>query len=169
MRRHGRHIFDAMFRILENQREQDSDVKTGLQIFFTNLVERFALSISISCFVKLISLVENPKWEISSEYPNCWPAAISNVDRLERSQVCRFFISLIDHAIDLHPNTCHPWLITKADYLFNNSNYSMALKLYIEAGALASSYFETPIPPEVWTEPCIRHMLDCLSMLREIR
>ena len=169
VRRHGRHIFDAIFRILENQREQDSDVKTGLQIFFNNLVERFSLSISISCFVKLISLVENPKWEISSEYPNCWPAAISNVDRLERSQVCRFFISLIDHAIELHPNTCHPWLITKADYLFNNSNYSMALKLYIEAGALASSYFETPVSPEVWTEPCIRHMLDCLSMLREIR
>ncbi|KAI6655037.1 Integrator complex subunit 8-like [Oopsacas minuta] len=169
VRRHGRHIFDAIFRILENQREQDSDVKTGLQIFFNNLVERFSLSISISCFVKLVTLVENPKWEISSEYPNCWPAAISNVDRLERSQVCRFFLSLVDHAIELHPNNCHAWLITKADYLFNNSNYSMALKLYIEAGALASSYFETAVPPDIWAEPCIRHMLDCLNMLREIR
>ena len=169
IRRHGRQIFDAIFRILENQREQDSDVKTGLQIFFSNLVERHALSISISCFVKLVALVENPKWEISSEYPHCWPAAISNVDRIERSEVGRFFLSLLDQAIELHPTTCHTWLITKADYLFNNSNYSMALRLYLEAGALASSYFETVVPPDVWTDACIRHMLDCLNMLREIR
>ena len=169
IRRHGRQIFDAIFRILENQRDQDSDLKTGLQIFFNNLAERYALSISISCFVKLVSLVENPKWEISSEYPHCWPAAISNVDRLERSQVSRFFLSLLDQAIELHPTSCHTWLITKADYLFNNSNYSMALKLYMEAGALTSSYFETAVPPDVWTDACVRHMLDCLNMLREIR
>ena len=169
IRRHGRQMFDAIFRILETAREQDSDIKTGLQIFFDNLVERCAFSISISCFVKLVSLVENPKWEISSEYPHCWPAAISNVDRIERAQVTRFFLSLLDQAIELHPNSCHGWLITKADYLFNNSNYSMALKLYLEAGALASSYFETMVPSDVWTDACIRHMLDCLNMLREIR
>ena len=169
LRRHGRQIFDAMFRIMEGQREQDTELKTGLGIFFNNLVERLPLSLSISCFVKLVTLLENPKWEISSEHTNCWPAAIPNVERLDRSQVSRFFLSLLDHAIAIHPTNCQSWLLTKADYLFNNLNYNMALKLYIEAGALATNYFEAGVTPDVWTEACLRHMLDCLSMLRETR
>uniref|UniRef100_A0AAQ5Y9A3 INTS8 TPR repeats domain-containing protein n=1 Tax=Amphiprion ocellaris TaxID=80972 RepID=A0AAQ5Y9A3_AMPOC len=58
---------------------------------------------------------------------------------------------LVSYALTLNPNN-QSWLITQADIYFVTNQYSAALNLYLQAGAVCSDFFTKAVPPDVYTD-----------------
>ncbi|XP_023275463.1 integrator complex subunit 8, partial [Seriola lalandi dorsalis] len=45
------------------------------------------------------------------------------------------------------------------------NQYSAALNLYLQAGAVSSDFFTKPVPPDVYTDQVLKRMIKCCSMM----
>uniref|UniRef100_A0AAX7UVJ7 INTS8 TPR repeats domain-containing protein n=1 Tax=Astatotilapia calliptera TaxID=8154 RepID=A0AAX7UVJ7_ASTCA len=71
---------------------------------------------------------------------------------------------LVSYALTLNPNN-QSWLITQADIYFVTNQYSAALNLYLQAGAVCSDFFTKAVPPDIYTDQVLKRMIKCCSML----
>ncbi|KAG7218704.1 hypothetical protein INR49_019767 [Caranx melampygus] len=56
-------------------------------------------------------------------------------------------------------------IVNEADIYFVTNQYSAALNLYLQAGAVSSDFFTKTVPPDVYTDQVLKRMIKCCSMM----
>uniref|UniRef100_A0A3B4U291 Integrator complex subunit 8 n=1 Tax=Seriola dumerili TaxID=41447 RepID=A0A3B4U291_SERDU len=102
--------------------------------------------------------------EVTAEHLSIWPSTLPNIQAVDVEAVAVTVKELVSYALTLNPNN-QSWLITQADIYFVTNQYSAALNLYLQAGAVSSDFFTKPVPPDVYTDQVLKRMIKCCSMM----
>uniref|UniRef100_A0A671YU98 Integrator complex subunit 8 n=1 Tax=Sparus aurata TaxID=8175 RepID=A0A671YU98_SPAAU len=120
--------------------------------FVKKLREPLVLTTLISLFVRLHSIVRDDIVnEVTAEHLTIWPSTLANIQAVDVEAVAVTVKELVSYALTLNPNN-QSWLITQADIYFVTNQYSAALNLYLQAGAVSSDFFTKAVPPDVYTD-----------------
>uniref|UniRef100_A0A3Q3MYK8 Integrator complex subunit 8 n=1 Tax=Labrus bergylta TaxID=56723 RepID=A0A3Q3MYK8_9LABR len=127
--------------------------------------EPLVLTTLISLFVRLHSIVRDDIVnEVTAEHLTIWPSTLPNIQAVDVEAVAVTVKELVSYALTLNPNN-QSWLITQADIYFVTNQYSAALNLYLQAGAVGSDFFTKPVPPDVYSDQVLKRMIKCCSMM----
>uniref|UniRef100_A0A673APH4 INTS8 TPR repeats domain-containing protein n=1 Tax=Sphaeramia orbicularis TaxID=375764 RepID=A0A673APH4_9TELE len=133
--------------------------------FIKKLREPLVLTTLISLFVRLHSIVRDDIVnEVTAEHLSIWPSSLPNIQAVDVEAVAVTVKELVSYALTLNPNN-QSWLITQADIYFVTNQYSAALNLYLQAGAVCSDFFTKAVPPDVYTDQVLKRMIKCCSMM----
>uniref|UniRef100_A0A671YXW1 Integrator complex subunit 8 n=1 Tax=Sparus aurata TaxID=8175 RepID=A0A671YXW1_SPAAU len=133
--------------------------------FVKKLREPLVLTTLISLFVRLHSIVRDDIVnEVTAEHLTIWPSTLANIQAVDVEAVAVTVKELVSYALTLNPNN-QSWLITQADIYFVTNQYSAALNLYLQAGAVSSDFFTKAVPPDVYTDQVLKRMIKCCSMM----
>uniref|UniRef100_A0A3P8TG95 Integrator complex subunit 8 n=1 Tax=Amphiprion percula TaxID=161767 RepID=A0A3P8TG95_AMPPE len=102
--------------------------------------------------------------EVTAEHLSIWPSTLPNIQAVDVEAVAVTVKELVSYALTLNPNN-QSWLITQADIYFVTNQYSAALNLYLQAGAVCSDFFTKAVPPDVYTDQVLKRMIKCCSMM----
>uniref|UniRef100_A0A8C2XCS7 Integrator complex subunit 8 n=1 Tax=Cyclopterus lumpus TaxID=8103 RepID=A0A8C2XCS7_CYCLU len=102
--------------------------------------------------------------EVTAEHLSIWPSTILNIQAVDVEAVAVTVKELVSYALTLNPNN-QSWLITQADIYFVTNQYSAALNLYLQAGAVCSDFFTKAVPPDVYSDQVLKRMIKCCSMM----
>uniref|UniRef100_A0A4W6DU16 Integrator complex subunit 8 n=1 Tax=Lates calcarifer TaxID=8187 RepID=A0A4W6DU16_LATCA len=102
--------------------------------------------------------------EVTAEHLSIWPSSLPNIQAVDVEAVAVTVKELVSYALTLNPNN-QSWLITQADIYFVTNQYSAALNLYLQAGAVCSDFFTKAVPPDVYTDQVLKRMIKCCSMM----
>uniref|UniRef100_A0A3P8N5S9 INTS8 TPR repeats domain-containing protein n=1 Tax=Astatotilapia calliptera TaxID=8154 RepID=A0A3P8N5S9_ASTCA len=102
--------------------------------------------------------------EVTAEHLSIWPSSLPNIQAVDVEAVAVTVKELVSYALTLNPNN-QSWLITQADIYFVTNQYSAALNLYLQAGAVCSDFFTKAVPPDIYTDQVLKRMIKCCSML----
>uniref|UniRef100_A0A8P4K3K0 INTS8 TPR repeats domain-containing protein n=1 Tax=Dicentrarchus labrax TaxID=13489 RepID=A0A8P4K3K0_DICLA len=120
--------------------------------FIKKLREPLVLTTLISLFVRLHSIVRDDIVnEVTAEHLSIWPSTLPTIQAVDVEAVAVTVKELVSCALTLNPNN-QSWLITQADIYFVTNQYSAALNLYLQAGAVSSDFFTKAVPPDVYTD-----------------
>uniref|UniRef100_A0A665TK37 INTS8 TPR repeats domain-containing protein n=1 Tax=Echeneis naucrates TaxID=173247 RepID=A0A665TK37_ECHNA len=112
--------------------------------------EPLVLTTLISLFVRLHS-IDDIVNEVTAEHLSIWPSSLPNIQAVDVEAVAVTVKELVSFALTLNPNN-QSWLVTQADIYFVTNQYSAALNLYLQAGAVCSDFFTKTVPPDVYTD-----------------
>uniref|UniRef100_A0A8C4F013 INTS8 TPR repeats domain-containing protein n=1 Tax=Dicentrarchus labrax TaxID=13489 RepID=A0A8C4F013_DICLA len=133
--------------------------------FIKKLREPLVLTTLISLFVRLHSIVRDDIVnEVTAEHLSIWPSTLPTIQAVDVEAVAVTVKELVSCALTLNPNN-QSWLITQADIYFVTNQYSAALNLYLQAGAVSSDFFTKAVPPDVYTDQVLKRMIKCCSMM----
>ncbi|XP_042081336.1 integrator complex subunit 8 isoform X1 [Haplochromis burtoni] len=182
-RRTAKELWDVVVQIcsISIQHKRNSDGRIGLIkqressmgilhrskfITFTKKIrEPLVLTTLISLFVRLHSIVRDDIVnEVTAEHLSIWPSSLPNIQAVDVEAVAVTVKELVSYALTLNPNN-QSWLITQADIYFVTNQYSAALNLYLQAGAVCSDFFTKAVPPDIYTDQVLKRMIKCCSML----
>ncbi|XP_023255056.1 integrator complex subunit 8-like [Seriola lalandi dorsalis] len=169
-RRTAKELWDVVVQIcsVSIQHKRNSDGRVGLIkhressmgilyrskfiTFIKKLREPLVLTTLISLFVRLHSIVRDDIVnEVTAEHLSIWPSTLANIQAVDVEAVAVTVKELVSYSLTLNPNN-QSWLITQADIYFVTNQYSAALNLYLQAGAVSSDFFTKPVPPDVYTD-----------------
>uniref|UniRef100_A0A4W6DWB1 Integrator complex subunit 8 n=1 Tax=Lates calcarifer TaxID=8187 RepID=A0A4W6DWB1_LATCA len=139
---------------LIKQRESSMGIlhRSKFITFIKKLREPLVLTTLISLFVRLHSIVRDDIVnEVTAEHLSIWPSSLPNIQAVDVEAVAVTVKELVSYALTLNPNN-QSWLITQADIYFVTNQYSAALNLYLQAGAVCSDFFTKAVPPDVYTD-----------------
>uniref|UniRef100_A0A672H3X3 INTS8 TPR repeats domain-containing protein n=1 Tax=Salarias fasciatus TaxID=181472 RepID=A0A672H3X3_SALFA len=102
--------------------------------------------------------------EVTAEHLSIWPSSLPNIQAVDVEAVAVTVKELVSYALTLNPNN-QSWLITQADIYFVTNQYSAALNLYLQAGAVCSDFFTKAVSPDVYTDQVLKRMIKCCSMM----
>uniref|UniRef100_A0A665T8F5 INTS8 TPR repeats domain-containing protein n=1 Tax=Echeneis naucrates TaxID=173247 RepID=A0A665T8F5_ECHNA len=102
--------------------------------------------------------------EVTAEHLSIWPSSLPNIQAVDVEAVAVTVKELVSFALTLNPNN-QSWLVTQADIYFVTNQYSAALNLYLQAGAVCSDFFTKTVPPDVYTDQVLKRMIKCCSMM----
>uniref|UniRef100_A0A665THL9 INTS8 TPR repeats domain-containing protein n=1 Tax=Echeneis naucrates TaxID=173247 RepID=A0A665THL9_ECHNA len=125
--------------------------------------EPLVLTTLISLFVRLHS-IDDIVNEVTAEHLSIWPSSLPNIQAVDVEAVAVTVKELVSFALTLNPNN-QSWLVTQADIYFVTNQYSAALNLYLQAGAVCSDFFTKTVPPDVYTDQVLKRMIKCCSMM----
>uniref|UniRef100_A0A673AS23 INTS8 TPR repeats domain-containing protein n=1 Tax=Sphaeramia orbicularis TaxID=375764 RepID=A0A673AS23_9TELE len=152
---------------LIKQRESSMGIlhRSKFITFIKKLREPLVLTTLISLFVRLHSIVRDDIVnEVTAEHLSIWPSSLPNIQAVDVEAVAVTVKELVSYALTLNPNN-QSWLITQADIYFVTNQYSAALNLYLQAGAVCSDFFTKAVPPDVYTDQVLKRMIKCCSMM----
>ncbi|XP_031730742.1 integrator complex subunit 8 isoform X3 [Anarrhichthys ocellatus] len=133
--------------------------------FIKKLREPLVLTTLISLFVRLNSIVRDDIVnEVTAEHLTIWPSTLPTIQAVDVEAVAVTVKELVSYALTLNPNN-QSWLITQADIYFVTNQYSAALNLYLQAGAVCSDFFTKAVPPDVYSDQVLKRMIKCCSMM----
>ncbi|CAF92049.1 unnamed protein product, partial [Tetraodon nigroviridis] len=133
--------------------------------FIKKIREPLVLTTLISLFVRLHSIVRDDIVnEVTAEHLSIWPSSIPNIQAVDVEAVAVTVTELVSYALTLNSNN-QSWLITQADIYFVTNQYSAALNIYLQAGAVCSDFFTKVVPPDVYTDQVLKRMIKCCSMM----
>ncbi|XP_035537798.1 integrator complex subunit 8 [Morone saxatilis] len=105
--------------------------------FIKKLREPLVLTTLISLFVRLHSIVRDDIVnEVTAEHLTIWPSTL--------------------------PKFVEPFCLSLS---IVTNQYSAALNLYLQAGAVSSDFFTKAVPPDVYTDQVLKRMIKCCSMM----
>ncbi|KAL3858729.1 hypothetical protein ACJMK2_008987 [Sinanodonta woodiana] len=134
--------------------------------FLKKIKDPMATSVLVSCLTKLYNIIKDDiTVEISSEYLSIWPTVLPNNNAIQVGALEEAVTILMQHAIQIHP-TYASLLRTQADIYYAHSQYSAAMKFYMEAGAVASDFFANAVPKGIYDDQMYRKMMKCCSYLQ---
>uniref|UniRef100_A0A8D3B9K6 INTS8 TPR repeats domain-containing protein n=1 Tax=Scophthalmus maximus TaxID=52904 RepID=A0A8D3B9K6_SCOMX len=119
---------------------------------------RFSLN---SFFLPLQDDIVN---EVTAEHLSIWPSSLPNIQAVDVEAVAVTVKELVSYALTLNHNN-QSWLITQADIYFVTNQYSAALNIYLQTGAVCSDFFTKAVPPDVYTDQVLKRMIKCCSMM----
>ncbi|XP_005452886.1 integrator complex subunit 8 isoform X1 [Oreochromis niloticus] len=182
-RRTAKELWDVVVQIcsISIQHKRNSDGRIGLIkqressmgilhrskfiTFIKKIREPLVLTTLISLFVRLHSIVRDDIVnEVTAEHLSIWPSSLPNIQAVDVEAVAVTVKELVSYALTLNPNN-QSWLITQADIYFVTNQYSAALNLYLQAGAVCSDFFTKAVPPDIYTDQVLKRMIKCCSML----
>uniref|UniRef100_A0A669F6H4 Integrator complex subunit 8 n=1 Tax=Oreochromis niloticus TaxID=8128 RepID=A0A669F6H4_ORENI len=169
-RRTAKELWDVVVQIcsISIQHKRNSDGRIGLIkqressmgilhrskfiTFIKKIREPLVLTTLISLFVRLHSIVRDDIVnEVTAEHLSIWPSSLPNIQAVDVEAVAVTVKELVSYALTLNPNN-QSWLITQADIYFVTNQYSAALNLYLQAGAVCSDFFTKAVPPDIYTD-----------------
>ncbi|XP_041376535.1 integrator complex subunit 8-like [Gigantopelta aegis] len=134
--------------------------------YIYRIKEPTILTLMISMLTKLFTMLKDEiTSEISSEYLGLWPTVVNNISTMSIQSVEDALTALMEHALEVCP-TQTSWLRTQADIYFANSQYSSAMKYYLEAGVVATDFFTRPFTKTTFDDQIYRKMIKCCSYLQ---
>lgn len=143
------------------QRQED-DCLCGLKSFCGPTPLRpFSPFKPLRCVFSLQDDIVN---EVTAEHLSIWPSSLPNIQAVDVEAVAVTVKELVSYALTLNPNN-QSWLVTQADIYFVTNQYSAALNLYLQAGAVCSDFFTKAVPPDVYTDQVLKRMIKCCSMM----
>uniref|UniRef100_A0A669E3V0 Integrator complex subunit 8 n=1 Tax=Oreochromis niloticus TaxID=8128 RepID=A0A669E3V0_ORENI len=149
-------------------KQRESSMALYLLIFVLFLQEPLVLTTLISLFVrlhkdmrKIIPFNSMYTARTTQNVPIC---VLSSIQAVDVEAVAVTVKELVSYALTLNPNN-QSWLITQADIYFVTNQYSAALNLYLQAGAVCSDFFTKAVPPDIYTDQVLKRMIKCCSML----
>uniref|UniRef100_A0A674NZW2 Integrator complex subunit 8 n=1 Tax=Takifugu rubripes TaxID=31033 RepID=A0A674NZW2_TAKRU len=120
---------------------------------------------SMSHFMLLHSIVRDDIVnEVTAEHLSIWPSSIPNLQAVDVEAVAVTVTELVSYALTLNSNN-QSWLITQADIYFVTNQYSAALNIYLQAGAVCSDFFTKVVPSDVYSDQVLKRMIKCCSMM----
>uniref|UniRef100_A0AAQ5XIB6 INTS8 TPR repeats domain-containing protein n=1 Tax=Amphiprion ocellaris TaxID=80972 RepID=A0AAQ5XIB6_AMPOC len=173
-RRTAKELWDVVVQIcsVSIQHKRNSDGRVGLIkqressmgilqrkfiTFVKKLREPLVLTTLISLFVRLH--IHGRIWRTKRT-----PMCSTEAQAVDVEAVAVTVKELVSYALTLNPNN-QSWLITQADIYFVTNQYSAALNLYLQAGAVCSDFFTKAVPPDVYTDQVLKRMIKCCSMM----
>uniref|UniRef100_A0A671YUB7 Integrator complex subunit 8 n=1 Tax=Sparus aurata TaxID=8175 RepID=A0A671YUB7_SPAAU len=164
-RRTAKELWEVVVQIcsMSIQHKRNNDGRVGLikhressmgilYRYAANTQEPLVLTTLISLFVRLHSIVRDDIVnEVTAEHLTIWPSTLANIQAVDVEAVAVTVKELVSYALTLNPNN-QSWLITQADIYFVTNQYSAALNLYLQAGAVSSDFFTKAVPPDVYTD-----------------
>ncbi|XP_062500902.1 integrator complex subunit 8-like [Corticium candelabrum] len=152
---------------LEEERRKPTSCHSLLK-FSNQIKDSTALSLLISCLVKLSNLIRLSK-TMSGNIPlvvalhtDMWSNEVSC--ELPLDYVNGTVMSMLNRAIQVGgPNPF--WLRSRADLLFVERDYRPSLKNYLEAGAAASNFFAKEVPPDIWSNDIYFRLVEICNVL----
>uniref|UniRef100_A0A671YXW0 Integrator complex subunit 8 n=1 Tax=Sparus aurata TaxID=8175 RepID=A0A671YXW0_SPAAU len=177
-RRTAKELWEVVVQIcsMSIQHKRNNDGRVGLikhressmgilYRYAANTQEPLVLTTLISLFVRLHSIVRDDIVnEVTAEHLTIWPSTLANIQAVDVEAVAVTVKELVSYALTLNPNN-QSWLITQADIYFVTNQYSAALNLYLQAGAVSSDFFTKAVPPDVYTDQVLKRMIKCCSMM----
>ncbi|KAL3043450.1 hypothetical protein OYC64_003337 [Pagothenia borchgrevinki] len=152
---------------LIKQRESSMGIlqRSKFITFIKKLREPLVLTTLISLFVRFHSIVRDDIVnEVTAEHLTIWPSTLLNIQAVDVEAVAVTVKELVSYALTLNPNN-QSWLITQADIYFVTNQYSAALNLYLQAGAVCSDFFTKTVAPDVYSDQVLKRMIKCCSMM----
>uniref|UniRef100_A0A8D3C176 INTS8 TPR repeats domain-containing protein n=1 Tax=Scophthalmus maximus TaxID=52904 RepID=A0A8D3C176_SCOMX len=180
-RRTAKELWDVVVQIcsVSVQHKRNSDGRVGLIkqressmgilhrskfiTFIKKLREPLVLTTLISLFVRLHS-IDDIVNEVTAEHLSIWPSSLPNIQAVDVEAVAVTVKELVSYALTLNHNN-QSWLITQADIYFVTNQYSAALNIYLQTGAVCSDFFTKAVPPDVYTDQVLKRMIKCCSMM----
>ncbi|XP_068722268.1 integrator complex subunit 8-like isoform X2 [Montipora capricornis] len=182
-----RNLWDGVLKIFSNsngQQKRSADGGPGIVVthtthilkltnfihFARKIKEETVLTVLISCLARLrntsskVDESGNVK-EISSSHSDLWPTAIANASSINFDHIGLALSAVVHHALSVQQHNVS-WLQTLGDIYLDSGNYSSALRCYLEAGAVASSFFHEAVPTSVWDDQVYRKMVSCCSAMK---
>lgn len=185
-RKPARSLWDGVLKIFSNSNGQQKRPADGSQgaiaaqseglkltsfiHFVRRIKEDTVLTVIISCLVRLRNASNkgdevNSQREISSSHSHLWPTAITNPGNVNFDHIGLAMSGVVHHALSVqHHNVS--WLQTLGDIYLDSGNYSSALWCYLEAGAVSSLFFSSPVPSSVWDDQVYKKMVMCCSAMK---
>lgn len=186
-RKPARSLWDGVLKIFSNstgQQKRSADGSQGAAVasqseglkltsfihFVRKIKEETVLTVLISCLVRLRNASNkgdevNSQRDISSSHSHLWPTAITNPGNVNFDHIGLALSGVVHHALSVqHHNVS--WLQTLGDIYLDSGNYSSALRCYLEAGAVSSLFFNSPVPSSVWDDQVYRKMVTCCSAMK---
>uniref|UniRef100_A0A8D3BJS6 INTS8 TPR repeats domain-containing protein n=1 Tax=Scophthalmus maximus TaxID=52904 RepID=A0A8D3BJS6_SCOMX len=162
-RRTAKELWDVVVQIcsVSVQHKRNSDGRVGLIKQRESSMEskiRFSLN---SFFLPLQDDIVN---EVTAEHLSIWPSSLPNIQAVDVEAVAVTVKELVSYALTLNHNN-QSWLITQADIYFVTNQYSAALNIYLQTGAVCSDFFTKAVPPDVYTDQVLKRMIKCCSMM----
>uniref|UniRef100_A0AAQ5YAT0 INTS8 TPR repeats domain-containing protein n=1 Tax=Amphiprion ocellaris TaxID=80972 RepID=A0AAQ5YAT0_AMPOC len=150
-RRTAKELWDVVVQIcsVSIQHKRNSDGRVGL-------IKQRESSMGILQRSKFITFVK--KLRVSIGF------VLISIQAVDVEAVAVTVKELVSYALTLNPNN-QSWLITQADIYFVTNQYSAALNLYLQAGAVCSDFFTKAVPPDVYTDQVLKRMIKCCSMM----
>uniref|UniRef100_A0A672GWB2 INTS8 TPR repeats domain-containing protein n=1 Tax=Salarias fasciatus TaxID=181472 RepID=A0A672GWB2_SALFA len=155
-RRTAKELWDVVVQIcsVSIQHKRNSDGRVGL-------IKHRESSMGLFFFPPLQDDIVN---EVTAEHLSIWPSSLPNIQAVDVEAVAVTVKELVSYALTLNPNN-QSWLITQADIYFVTNQYSAALNLYLQAGAVCSDFFTKAVSPDVYTDQVLKRMIKCCSMM----
>ncbi|XP_065891746.1 integrator complex subunit 8-like [Dysidea avara] len=145
--------------------EKHINLRSHFAVFVDALKESTCLSLLLSAFGRLWKLMSKTQEDLTSEFPNHWPTAISSNTPEKYTVFAKsYFQRIMQQSLQKHPGQAL-WHVTRGDYFFATSDYATALKCYILAGAVASLFFEKDVSATVWSQQTYQRMIECCQQL----
>uniref|UniRef100_A0A3B4ZM93 Integrator complex subunit 8 n=1 Tax=Stegastes partitus TaxID=144197 RepID=A0A3B4ZM93_9TELE len=181
-RRTAKELWDVVVQIcsVSIQHKRNSDGRVGLikhRESSMGILHRYAAHINhlinlylnieeycLHLFHFLFCLQDDIVNEVTAEHLSIWPSTLPNIQAVDVEAVAVTVKELVSYALTLNPNN-QSWLITQADIYFVTNQYSAALNLYLQAGAVCSDFFTKAVPPDVYTDQVLKRMIKCCSMM----
>ncbi|KAM7448754.1 Integrator complex subunit 8 [Porites harrisoni] len=181
-RKPARSLWDGVLKIFSSnntvQQKRPADGTQGAEAvkltnvihFVRKLKEETVLTVLISCLVRLRNASKkndeaNNQREISSSHSHLWPTAITNSGNVNFDHIGLALSAVVHHALSVQHHNIS-WLQTLGDIYLDSGNYSSALQYYLEAGAVSSSFFNLPVPANVWDDQVYKKMVTCCSAMK---
>ncbi|XP_064467111.1 integrator complex subunit 8-like [Ornithodoros turicata] len=134
--------------------------------FLQNLKENLALTILLSCLVKLYNILKDDcSTDVSLEHQQLWPVVVTNSSCYCRSTLTDVLQTTLQHAIST--NSSHAvWVKMMADFCYARNHYSAALKHYLTAILMSTDYFAQSPPRTLGGDPMYKRMAHCCTKLQ---
>lgn len=134
--------------------------------FLQNLKDSLALTILLSCLVRLYNILKDDcSTDVSLEYQQLWPALVPNTSAYCRSTLTDILQMTLQHAISA--NSSHAgWVKMLADFCYAQNHYSAALKHYLTAILMSTDYFAQPPPKTLVDDSMYKRMAHCCTKLQ---
>lgn len=188
-RKPARNLWDGVLKIFTNsngQQKRPADGGPGVVVtrtanilkltnfihFARKIKEETVLTVLISSLARLRNTSgklqadeSGNQKDVSSSHSHLWPTTIANAASINFDHIGLALSAVVHHALSVqHHNVS--WLQTLADIYLDSGNYSSALRCYLEAGAVASSFFHLAVPTSVWDDQVYRKMVTCCSAMK---
>uniref|UniRef100_A0A673APE1 INTS8 TPR repeats domain-containing protein n=1 Tax=Sphaeramia orbicularis TaxID=375764 RepID=A0A673APE1_9TELE len=163
-RRTAKELWDVVVQIcsVSIQHKRNNDGRVGL------IKQRESSMGILHRYLKFITFIKKLRDdivnEVTAEHLSIWPSSLPNIQAVDVEAVAVTVKELVSYALTLNPNN-QSWLITQADIYFVTNQYSAALNLYLQAGAVCSDFFTKAVPPDVYTDQVLKRMIKCCSMM----
>uniref|UniRef100_A0A8P4KJY4 INTS8 TPR repeats domain-containing protein n=1 Tax=Dicentrarchus labrax TaxID=13489 RepID=A0A8P4KJY4_DICLA len=164
-RRTAKELWDVVVQIcsVSIQHKRNNDGRVGLikhRESSMGILHRYAANMPTTSSDFIDDIVN----EVTAEHLSIWPSTLPTIQAVDVEAVAVTVKELVSCALTLNPNN-QSWLITQADIYFVTNQYSAALNLYLQAGAVSSDFFTKAVPPDVYTDQVLKRMIKCCSMM----
>jgi len=128
-----------------------------------DLKDDHLISLMLSCLSSLLRVAKGETdVDIKDFHSHKWPSSFDGKVTASSSQVLSVLKPFCNYCLEKSPHNL-TWLRTVADVCVVERSYAKAMWHYLEIGSVSTSYFNRPVPFNVWDDKVYRNMILCFQ------